>query len=65
DALQNLEEELNDTDAKITALAEERALLARWQELAAPLGAGLATDRTQTLLFEGEKEACDALTNEL
>jgi len=65
DSLQNLEEALNDTDSKLKTLEEESALLSAWQDIDAPLGGGLETKHTLTLLFEGEEAERDMLADEL
>jgi len=65
DALQNLEEKINDNEAKLSSLKEERVLLDNWTALNMPLGEGLSTQKTQTLLFFGEEACISALVEDL
>ncbi len=56
DALQSLEERINDNAAKLKALEDEMSLLKKWTSIDVSLGEGLSTKKTQTLLLSGEEE---------
>lgn len=65
DALQDIEERLNDADARLASLAEEKALLSQWETLDASLATGLETERTHTTLLSGGSAELGQITKEL
>lgn len=65
DSLQSLEEKLNDTKTKIRTLSEECALLSEWRAIDVPLGGGLETKHTYTLLVEGRTEEVALFVDEI